>query len=296
LFIALCVLGGAALWADGPADNHPDKVRPVPPPGIQVPDAERAELQTAVAALGKDIEALRRDLAGKPALLELLPDVQIFHNAVRYPLEYNEFYAPAELETARWLLTQGSERAAQLRAGQAPWTTVRGLVVRGYLSKIDGSVQPYGLVVPASYRPDSPYEHRLDLWCHGRGEKLTELNFLNGRQTSPGEFTPKHAFVLHLYGRYCNANKFAGEIDGLEALAHVRKHYPIDENRIVIRGFSMGGAACWQFAVHHPGLWVAAAPGAGFSETADFLNVFQNEKVQPTWYEKKIYLPSSTGV
>ena len=46
-----------------------------------------------------------------------------------------------------------------------------------------------------------------------------------------------------------------------------------------MRGFSMGGAACWQFAVHYPSIWVAAAPGAGFSETADFLKVFQNESV-----------------
>ena len=37
----------------------------------------------------------------------------------------------------------------------------------------------------------------------------------------------------------------------------------------------MGGAACWQFAVHHAGLWAAAAPGAGFAETREFLGVFQ---------------------
>jgi dienelactone hydrolase len=286
----LCVFVIAALLhADGPGDNLPDKVRPVPPPGIKLDDADRTELQTGVDALSKEIEQLRQDLKGKPALLELLPDVQIFHNAVRYALTYDEFYDKKETAIARKLLAQGTERAKELRAGKAPWTTATGLIVRGYQSKIDGSVQPYGLVVPASYQANSPYEHRLDIWCHGRGEKLTELSFLNARQSSPGEFTPKHAFVLHLYGRYCNANKFAGEIDCLEALAHVRKHYPIDENRIVMRGFSMGGAACWQFAVHYAGLWAAAAPGAGFSETADFLKVFQNEKVQPTWYEKKLW-------
>ena len=38
-----------------------------------------------------------------------------------------------------------------------------------------------------------------------------------------------------------------------------------------------------------PGLWAAAAPGAGFSETADFLKVFQKETVQPTWYEQKLW-------
>jgi pimeloyl-ACP methyl ester carboxylesterase len=278
------------LHADGPTDNHPDKVRPVPPPGIKVPDDERTKLQSGVNALGKEIDSLRQEFKGTRArALELLPDVQIFHNAVRYALTYDEFYDARELAIAHKLLEQGMARAAHLRNGRAPWTTATGLVVRGYLSKIDGSVQPYGLVVPASFQPSSPYEHRLDVWCHGRGEKLTELSFLNGRQSSPGEFTPKHGFVLHLYGRYCNANKFAGEIDCLEALAHVRKQYPLDENRIVMRGFSMGGAACWQFAVHYPGLWAAAAPGAGFSETADFLKVFQKEKLEPTWYEKKLW-------
>jgi hypothetical protein len=279
----------AALFADGPGDNLPDKVRPVPPPGIAIPENDRQELQAGVRELGQEIESLRKDLEKKPALRKLLPDVQIYHNAVRYALDYNEFYDLKEVPVARKLLREGKERARQLREDKAPWTTATGLVARGYLSKIDGSVQPYGLVVPESYRPDTPYEFRLDLWCHGRGEKLTELSFINGRETSKGAFTPRNAFVLHLYGRYCNANKFAGEIDALEAMEHVRDQYPIDENRVVIRGFSMGGAACWQFACHYPGLWAAAAPGAGFSETADFLKVFQKEAVQPTWYEQKLY-------
>ena len=51
----------------------------------------------------------------------------------------------------------------------------------------------------------------------------------------------------------------------------------------------MGGAAAWQFAAHFAGKWAAAAPGAGFSETADFLKVYQNEAVKPTWWEEKLY-------
>ncbi len=105
---------------------------------------------------------------------------------------------------------------------------------------------------------------------------------------NPGEFTPPNAFVLHLYGRYCCANRFAGEVDLFEAYDSVRARYPIDENRLVIRGFSMGGAACWQFAVHFPSMWAAAAPGAGFSETPEFLRVFQNEKLELKDYEKKL--------
>ena len=111
------------LHADGPGDNLPDKVRPVPPPGVVVPPAERAELETGVAELGKEIEALRAALKTKPALLDLLPDVQIYHNAVHYALAYNEFFNAREISLAKKLLKQGLERARLLREGATPWTT-----------------------------------------------------------------------------------------------------------------------------------------------------------------------------
>lgn len=290
--IALLSLTFAAVChADGPGDNLPDKVRPVPPPGVAIPAADRQELQAGVDALGKEISDLRSALKDKPDLLDLLPDVQIYYNAVRYPLTYNEFYGDAakQVAAAKAFLKQGQERAQALRDGKAPWTSATGLIARGYVSRIDGSVQPYGLVVPTSYQPGSTDKHRLDLWCHGRGETLSELNFIDGCQKSNADFMPDGGFVLRLYGRYCCANRFAGEVDAFEAMNSVKKHYPIDENRVAIRGFSMGGAACWDLAVHHPSVWAAAAPGAGFSETVDFLKVFQNEPVQPTWYQQKLY-------
>lgn len=285
--VALFALTLIAL-ADGPGDNKAESVRPVPPPGVKIPDAAREELTAGAAALAKEIEALRNSLKGKPAL-DLLPDVQIYHKAVDWALRFDEFYNTNQVNNARNLLKQGTERAAALREGKSPWLTQTGLVARGYLSKIDGSVQPYGLVIPASYVPGPSQPYRLDFWIHGRGETLSELSFVDGVQKSPGQFTPPGAIVLHLYGRYCCANKLAGEVDLFEALEHAKKNYFIDDNRIVVRGFSMGGAGCWQFAVHYPGVFCAAAPGAGFSETADFLKVFQKEVVQPTWFEKKLW-------
>ena len=182
------------------------------------------------------------------------------------------------------------ERAtALLDRGETPWTKTTGLVVLGYVSKIDGSVQPYGLVVPDSWQPKGPFRHRLDIWFHGRGELLSEVNFLDDHRKNPGEFTPEDTFVLHPYGRYCNAAKLAGEVDAFEALADVKTRYKIDEDRISVRGFSMGGASTWHLAVHYPDLWFAANPGAGFSETPRFLDVFQKEKLEPTWYEKKLW-------
>jgi hypothetical protein len=282
--LALCLV----LVAPGYVSAQPDGVRPVPPKGSPVPEADRARLKEGLDLLKAEIDTLAKDLKAA----ELLPDVEIYHKAVRYALDYDEMYVDKnrnDVTVCTALLKKGMERAAELKAGKPSWPTATGLVVRGYRSKIDGSVQPYGLVVPASYQVVDSRAFRLDVWWHGRGELLTEVNFIDGRQKSPGEFTPKDAFVLHPYGRYCNANKFAGEVDTFECLEHVRKHYPIDENRIVARGFSMGGAACWQYATHFPTLWCAAAPGAGFAETREFLSDFRGDKERPTWWEERLW-------
>lgn len=266
-----------------------ERVPQIPPAGIRVPEADRAELTAGAEALGKEIDLLRQELKNKPALLRFLPDVQIFYNAVRYPLQYNEFYNTREIETAKALLAQGRERAKALRAGDAPWTRQTGLMVFGYISKIDNSVQPYGLVVPETFMAGDGKKRRLDFFCHGRGETLTELSFINGRQKSPGDFTPPDAFVLHPYGRYCCANRFAGEVDLFEALADIKSRYPIDDNRIVALGFSMGGASAWQFATHHADQWVAASPGAGFTETVGFLHLDAPGREPRPWYEQKLW-------
>jgi Prolyl oligopeptidase family len=266
---------------------QPDGVKPIPPKGAAVSAEDKAALRAGL----KDLKAAIDDLAKDPKAADLLPDVEIYHKAVHYALDYDEMYVDKnrnDINVSKALLKKGMERAAELTAGKPSWPTATGLVVRGYRSKIDGSVQPYGLVVPASFTPGHA-PMRLDFWWHGRGEVLTEVNFIDGRQRSAGEFTPKDAFVLHPYGRYCNANKFAGEVDTFECLEHAKKHYPIDENRLVARGFSMGGAACWQFATHFPTVWAAAAPGAGFAETREFLRDFRGDKERPTWWEERLW-------
>lgn len=278
------------VHADGPKDNFPDNVRPIPPLGIELTQEQAQSLRKKLDAFTKDLESLKNHLkANNPSRLELLPDVEIFGRAVRQALELREFHNPKEVAAAERLLEIGQQRIRELHAGQPSWLKATGNVVRGYRSKIDDTVQPYGIWVPESFTQDPTRKRRLDFWWHGRGETLSENNFITGQLKNMPPFLPEDAFVLQPYGRYSNANKFAGEVDTFECLEHARKYYAIDDRRIVARGFSMGGAACWQFAVHFPTFWCAANPGAGFAETPEFLDIFQNEKVQPTWYEQKLW-------
>ena len=294
VLLAFCVASCSTLFADGPADNQWTTVRQVPPPGVMIDPAERETLEGTLKTLTEKIVELR---ASKSAVVQAyLPDVEIFSRAVRIALEEDGFFDPSDAKRAKDVLAEGLSRAEALAKNQTPWTIATGTVVRGFRSKLDGSVQPYGIV----YYPKSlddllllddllHHDRRADIWCRGRSEKGLELQFIAQRMSSPDPIPALGVVMIHPFGRYCNANKLAGEVDTLEALEHALSEYPIDPNRVAIRGFSMGGAAAWHLAVHYPDKWFAANPGAGFSETPDFLKVFQKEELKPYPFEKTLW-------
>lgn len=285
--LLIFLLIASSLLADGVKDNYPEKVRQIPKPGIELNDDQKDHFTKRNSQLEKLIEQIQSK--NNPKLTQLLPDVQIFHNAVKYALEYNEFLSKKDLKKADQILDEGIKRAESLLNGKAPWLNQKGRVVRGFISKIDKSVQPYGLIIPESYTPEGDKKFRTDIWLHGRNENVLEVNFIHQRMFSDGIFTPADTLVLHPYGRYSNAFKFAGEVDVLEALEHAQKWYKVDADRISNRGFSMGGAGCWQLAVHYSDRFFASNPGAGFSETPDFLKVFQQQELKPKWFEKVLW-------
>ncbi len=293
-FLIRCTLACGLLLlcefvdADGPDDNRPNNVRPIPPLGIEIPEEKKQELVQRCARVRKlwqHVELWQQLAEDKElSVADLAPEVLVFPRAVELAIEFQQFYKPAEIEQAARLIDEAIRRIDVIRTGGG-WKEVVGLdegtsqqlIVGGYRSKIDGSYQPYGLVVPAGLMPGDARPRRLDLWFHGRGETLSEVAFLHKQQVAAGQYTPADTLVLHPYGRYSNAFRFAGEIDVLEVLDYIQTRLPVDPNRISARGFSMGGAACWQFATHHADRFFAANPGAGFSETPEFLSSFQGE-------------------
>jgi hypothetical protein len=290
LICSLCFVACASLCiADGPADNKADSVRPIPPLGIEIADDARTELVAKLASLDAKIAELRTN-AKSP---QYLPDVEVFSKAVSIALNENGFYEERDIKSAHEVLDEGLKRAELLAINQTPWATIAEKIgdfvtVRGFRSKIDGSIQPYGIVYVHGTAEDTS-DHRADVWCRGRMEKGLELQFVAQRLKSTDPKPAQGVLMIHPFGRYCNANKLAGEVDTLEALEHASRDYPIDPKRISIRGFSMGGAAAWHLAVHYPDRWFAANPGAGFCETPKFLNVFQSETLQPSDFEQTLW-------
>ena len=279
--VYFCVLLAGLAHADEAKPLPPIKPIPrlLPPPGVEIPKEERAKLEARLATVIKAIDDAKVDK-------DLKPDIQIYTKAVHWALDFDEFYdAKKDVAKAHAALDSAEKRLEAVRSGKPLWPAARGLLTRGYVSEIDDSVQPYGLHIPEKLDLTKPVP--LLVWLHGRGDKETDLHFIATREKNKGEFAPDWCITLHPYGRGTIGFKFAGEIDVLDAIESVKKRYKIDDDRIALAGFSMGGAGAWHIGAHYADRFCVVHAGAGFVETAKY-NKLTPDKY-PSWYEQKLW-------
>jgi dienelactone hydrolase len=260
----LAVLGVLAMVGLGPmAWAQAPKAAERSTPTAQ----ERGEIEAAIGKLSKAIDALPQD---EGAAREALPDVAVYLKAGRWALRLGEFFGAKGVPATLDVLARGLKRAEQLADGRRPWIDEPGETIRGYVSKVDGSVQPYAVIIPDGIDRSGQSRMRLDVVLHGRGATLNEVSFIRAHDGKPAADADKGRVTLHVFGRTNNAYRWAGEADVFEAIAAVRRLVPIDDRRVVLRGFSMGGAGAWHLGLHHPSLWSSVEAGAGFSETRNY--------------------------
>ena len=236
-------------------------------------DAERSAILAELQPLQARLAAFRHAPNLQP---HHWADAQIFLKGVAWALDFG----PVTDAKSRDLVQKGILRARQrldaLAAGQHPWTAKRGRSVRGFISAIDDSVQPYGLVVPAGYDPAKPT--RLDVVLHGSRSAtgLGELQFLfthDTADTGAPTATANNFLEVHPMGRLGeNAYRFEGETDVDEAIAAVAAQFNVDRARIVLRGSSLGGVGTWQLGLKRPDQFAALGPAAGPVDTHEFAN------------------------
>ena len=219
----------------------------------------------------------------------LVPDIEIFLDAVDRNLTQGLFFSKANVGQAQACLKEGEARADALKAGKSPWLEQTGVVILGYRSEIDGSAQPYQAYIPPAYTPSALKPLRLDLFLHGRGGNLNEIAFLRGTGWVKGNFgaAPPVGFALYPYGRGNNGWRYAGERDVFEAIANFRRRFPVDAEQTTLRGFSMGGHGAWHIGLQYPGFWAAMSPGAGFVETKRYHKL---TGPLPDWQEALLHL------
>lgn len=238
-------------------------------------ESERAELR-------KELQALRQTIGRLESRTRLertdVPDVAVYAKAVEWILRHDEFYKPEYVQQARTALDTGRHRAEAIAGGRRPWTAQLGTTVRGYRSRIDGSIQPYALSLPQGFDPEDSRRWPLHVKLHGRAGQMNEVNFIHRFDNSPAPLDQTWV-QLDVFGRTNNAYRWAGETDVFEALADVRRRLRIDGSRMTLHGFSMGGAGAWHLGLHYPSLWSSVGPGAGFVDFYKYQK--QNEQLPP---------------
>jgi predicted esterase len=257
----------AAKGKAGPAQPYH-----LPPLGITLAPEIRQPLEQKLHAL----EAAVKPLAQDP----LIADVSVLLKAVRYAFINSEIYVPKDVEKVRELLQLAETRLTELQERRAAWPKQTGTLARGFISGIDGTPQPIGLEIPPDLNFSKPVP--LMVWLHGRGDKNTDLHFIADRLHKAGQFQPGGCIIVHPFGRQCLGYQLAGETDVLEAVEAVKRLYKIDDKRIMLGGFSMGGAGAWHIGAHYVDLWCALHTGAGFVDVKRFLKLTP-ETVPPAY-------------
>ncbi len=116
---------------------------------------------------------------------------------------------------------------------------------RAFLSEIDGSMQPYSVVIPESYDPTQKYP--LIVFLHGSGVDdrgtLRLIDFVIGEYI---KIAPRARGYSHYYAPKETL------IDIKEAIDDIIKQYSVDTERIILSGFSMGGYGVYRTYKEYP--------------------------------------------
>ena len=273
LVLALATVTGLGAGQPASPTPSPPPFPPLPasfPSGISTQD--RQQFEPGLNRLTEKLRGLHAE-AREFIQLDRLADAGLFHKAILWALRYETNLTTSDVALLKKFLQRGHERADAQLAGQTPWTARKGKVLRGFISAVDGSIQPYGVIVPASYDGTTPL--RLDVVLHGSSKPagLSEVRFGTGfdEGDAGGKAAPGDDFIeLHPLGRVENCYRWAGETDVFEAIEAACRNYRIDRDRIVLRGMSMGASGAWHLGLKHPDRFVAIGPYCGYVDTHRF--------------------------
>jgi predicted esterase len=127
----------------------------------------------------------------------------------------------------------------------------------------------YSALLPPEYTPTRRYPLLVVL----RGERSScenEIRWWGGDAQRPG-WAQRRGYIV-IAPQYCEDDAVAfhpgsREHDAvLRSIEHVRKRYRIDSDRVFLAGHGMGGDACFDIALSHPGIFAGAMPIVGMCD------------------------------
>ena len=240
-------------------------------------DSLGAAALTIAVRKGLDDLVAKLDAAAKTApenlRAEILFPVDRLKNVNRGRLELRTFDPEKDLASAEAV-------AAAVKAKQDPFAKKTGDFKRHYT--LENEVLPYHMYVPTSYNGSKVFP--LIVALHGLGG--TEDSFFSGYDGKLPQFAEQKGYIVaaplgyRVDGSYgwglgnppadaaTRRVQDLSEQDVMQVLAHVKRQYKIDENRIYLMGHSMGGIGTWKIAAKYPDVWAAIALFSGSGQPA----------------------------
>ena len=134
-----------------------------------------------------------------------------------------------------------SKQVAQRKEG--------GILNLSFKSTIDGSIQPLLLKIPKNYDPATKWP--LLVVLHGLKDDSIIVPWIDS------------VVQIGPFGRGDLFYRGMGEKDVFETLEMAKKIFNVDEDRIYLTGFSMGGCGTFELGLKYPYLWAGCVPVCG---------------------------------
>ena len=262
-----CLLAARFAGEDGQPLASRSNVVLVTPEYPRLLEAAQQALARAREKAG-NLDALAREVS-LPSTEMLVEDAE---------MRWSDFgQAPRDWEFVKRQLETARAYAERLAAGEDPWKGRTGAFTKAYRSEVDGTLQPYGVYVPASYDPAKAWPLLVGL--HGSGSNhLLHRRRLFGLGNEPGEGDyeairkdlplPDVGFlVLTPYGRGESAGyNGIAEGDVLRALDDTQRAYNVNPDRVHLTGLSMGGGGTWHIGLRYPDRFASISPVCGVAD------------------------------
>jgi hypothetical protein len=175
-----------------------------------------------------------------------------------------------------------------LRAGVDAYASQKGIAYRAYRSPLDGRLVPYVAFVPRVIERGKPLP--VVFVAHGKnrlpehalrtlvGEPPDDKMTLSYAAHHLPHMPEQGALLVAPWGYGDAGVQPVAEHDLLRVLDELRASYPVDESRVSLTGYSMGGTLSFVAPLHHPDRFAAAAPLCGYPNLLDYRSVSSVDK------------------
>lgn len=155
-----------------------------------------------------------------------------------------------------------------------------GFVRLAWKDEVDDSAQYARAYLPPDY--DSKKKYPMVVGLHGYNSANPEyINWWGVTERHNGIADRNSVIVIEPHGRGNTGYEGIGEMDVLTAIRIAKKTFSVDDDRVYLMGYSMGGGGTWFLGTRHPELFAAIGPFYGGWDYHIYLKEEELAKLTP---------------